>query len=123
MFQINLARALTAARGRAGADRAVEILQAALRQEPDNGFAWRELAQARSAQGNEPLAQLASAEQNFSIGNYPAALSFAERARRSLARNTPDYQRAVDIVTFANNELRDAQRQNGGIRRRQSAGQ
>lgn len=123
LFQINLARALTAARGRAGADRAVEILQAALRQEPDNGFAWRELAQARSAQGNEPLAQLASAEQNFSIGNYPAALSFAERARRSLARNTPDYQRAVDIVTFANNELRDAQRQNGGIRRRQSAGQ
>ncbi|PZO53729.1 MAG: peptidase M48, Ste24p [Alphaproteobacteria bacterium] len=109
LFQINLARALTAARGREGADRAAEILQAAVRIDPDNGFAWRELAQARSVQGNEPLAQLASAEQNFSIGNYPAALSFAERARRELPRNTTDYQRAVDLVTFAGNEVRDQQ--------------
>jgi len=107
LFQIALARALTSARGHEGADRAVELLRQAVREEPDNGFAWREMAQARNVQGNEPLAQLASAEQNFSIGNYPAALSFAERARRELPRNTPDYQRAMDLVTFAGNEVRD----------------
>lgn len=118
LFQINLARALTAARGREGADRAVELLRATVREEPDNGFAWREMAQARSAQGNEPLAQLASAEQNFSIGNYPAALSFAERARLELPRNTPDYQRAMDLVTFAGNEVRDMERQRGSGGRR-----
>lgn len=111
LFQINLARALTAARGRSGADRSVELLRYVVREEPDNGFAWREMAQARSAQGNEALAQLASAEQNFSIGNYPAALSFAERARLELPRNTPDYQRAMDLVTFAGNEVRDMERQ------------
>jgi predicted Zn-dependent protease len=111
LFQVNLARALTAARGREGADRAVELLRQVVREEPDNGFAWREMAQARSAQGNEALAQLASAEQNFSIGNYPAALSFAERARRDLPRNTTDYQRAMDLVTFAGNEVRDLQRE------------
>jgi predicted Zn-dependent protease len=110
LFQINLARALNAANGRAGADEAVPILQAAIAQEPDNAFAWRELAQARNLQGNEPLAELASAEQNFAIGNYPAALSFAERARRSLPRNTPSYQRASDLVNFAGEQVREMQR-------------
>jgi predicted Zn-dependent protease len=114
LLQINLARALTAARGRAGADAAVPLLQAALNQEPQNGFAWRELAQARNLQGDEPGAELASAEQNFSIGNFPAALNFAERARRGLPRNTPSYQRAVDIVTFSANNMREMQRERRG---------
>ncbi len=118
LFQVNLARALTSARGREGADRAVELLRQVVREEPDNGFAWREMAQARSAQGNEALAQLASAEQNFSIGNYPAALSFAERARLELPRNTPDYQRAMDLVSFAGNEVRDMERERPPARRR-----
>ncbi len=109
LLQINLARALIAANGRAGADEAVELLQAAIAREPDNAFAWRELASARDLRGEEGLAQLASAEQNFALGDYGAALSFAERARRTLPRNTPSYQRANDIVTFAGNEVRDRQ--------------
>jgi predicted Zn-dependent protease len=111
LLQINLARALTAARGRAGADAAVPLLQAAIDREPDNAFAWRELAQARNLQGNESLAELASAEQNFAIGNFPAALNFAERARRGLPRNTPSYQRSVDIVTFSSTRIRDMDRE------------
>lgn len=113
LFQINLARALTAANGRRGADEAVPLLQAALQREPDNAFAWRELAQARNLQGDEAQAELASAEQNFAIGNYPAALSFAERARRSLPRNTPSYQRANDLVSFSSEQVREMQRQSG----------
>lgn len=107
LLQINLARALIAANGRAGADEAVELLQAAIAREPDNAFAWRELASARDLRGEEGLAQLASAEQNFALGDYGAALSFAERARRTLPRNTPSFQRANDIVTFAGNEVRE----------------
>jgi predicted Zn-dependent protease len=110
LLEINLARALTAARGRAGADAAVPVLQAVIAREPDNAYAWRELAQAWSLQGNESLAELASAEQNFAIGNHPAALNFAERARRGLPRNTPAYQRANDIVTFSSTAVRDQQR-------------
>jgi predicted Zn-dependent protease len=118
LFQINLARALREAHDREGADQAVPLLQAALAQEPDNAFAWRELAQARNLQGNEALAELASAEQNFAIGNYPAALSFAERARRSLPRNTVSYQRATDLVNFSIENVREMQRQAGGQRTR-----
>ena len=113
LFQINLARALTGANGRRGADEAVPLLEAALTSEPDNAFAWRELAQARNLQGDEAQAQLASAEQNFAIGNYPAALSFAERARMNLARNTPSYQRATDLVSFSTERVREMQRRSG----------
>lgn len=113
LLQVALARSLTAANGRAGADEAVPILQAVIAEEPDNGYAWRELAAAREERGERALAELASAELNFSIGNYPAAVSFAERARRALPRNTPSYQRANDIVTFAGAELRDSGERGG----------
>jgi len=116
LLQINLARALSAANGRAGADEAVALLQAATAREPDNAFAWRELASARDLRGEQGLAELASAEQNFALGDYGAALSFAERARRTLPRNTPSYQRANDIVTFAGNEMRDREGQQRGRR-------
>jgi predicted Zn-dependent protease len=118
LLEINLARALTAAHGRAGAEEAINLLQAALAREPDNAYAWREIASARDLQGNQPLAELASAEQNFALGDYGAALNFAERARRELPHNTVSYQRAMDIVNFAGDQMRDRaaqqQRQGGG---------
>jgi predicted Zn-dependent protease len=107
LLQVNLARALVAANGRAGADEALRLLNDVVRKEPDNGFAWREMAAARYERGEEALAQLASAEASFTVGDYPTALNFAERARRTLPRNTTDYQRASDIVNFAGNEVRE----------------
>lgn len=116
LLQINLARALTSAQGRQGAPEAVDLLQHAIATEPDNAFAWRELAQARDLQGETALAELASAEQNFYLGDFGAAVSFAERARRELPRNTPSYQRASDIVTFAGEQLRERAERSGGRR-------
>lgn len=113
LLQIALARALIAGHGREGADEAVTLLQAAINSDSDNAYAWRELAAARELRGERSLAELASAELNFSIGNYPAAISFAERARRDLPRNTPSYQRATDILTFASAEMRERQGQQG----------
>jgi predicted Zn-dependent protease len=107
LLQVNLARALVAAQGRAGSDEALRLLSDAVRKEPDNGFAWREMAATRYERGEEPLAELASAEASFTVGDFSSALSFAERARRSLPRNTVDYRRADDIVNFAGNEVRE----------------
>lgn len=107
LLLINLARAQVAARGRAGADAAVPLLQQAIDREPDNAFAWRELASARDLRGERGLAELASAEQNFALGDFGAAMNFAERARRTLERGTPSYQRAADIATFASEEMRE----------------
>ncbi len=113
LLQINLARALNAAHGRDGADEAVNLLQQALNHEPNNAFAWRELAVSRDLKGQQALAELASAEQNFHLGDFGAAVSFAERARRGLPRNTPDYQRAMDLLTFAGEEVRERAQERG----------
>jgi predicted Zn-dependent protease len=107
LLQVNLARALIEGEGRAGSDEAVRLLNEATRKEPDNGFAWREMARARYERGEESLAELASAEASFTVGDYATALSFAERARRALPRNTPDYRRADDLVNFASHEVRE----------------
>jgi len=115
LLLINLARATMAADGEQGAQEAVRLLQDAVAREPENAFAWRELASAREALGQRGLAELASAEQNYAVGNYPAALNFAERARRTLERNSVAYQRALDITNFAGEQMRDmAQNQRRG---------
>jgi predicted Zn-dependent protease len=113
LLQINLARALVAAHGRQGADEAIALLQEAAALDPDNAYAWREIAIARDLKGEPALAELASAEQNFALGDYSAALNFAERARRGLPRNTPNYQRAADLVNFAGEEVRQRAERSG----------
>lgn len=116
LLQVNLARALVAAEGRDGTEEAIRLLNEAVRKEPDNGFAWREMASARFERGEEPLAELASAEASFTVGDYSSALNFAERARRSLPRNTVAYRRADDIVNFAGNEVRERMQRTAGRR-------
>ena len=117
-LMINLARAQIAVacpdggqqtRCREGSEQAIALLQNAIAIEPDNAFAWRELASARSDRGEQGLADLASAEQTFAVGDYGAALNFSERARRGLTRGTPSYVRATDIATFAGEEMRSRQ--------------
>ncbi|MGE0827941.1 MAG: M48 family metalloprotease [Hyphomonadaceae bacterium] len=105
LLEVNLARALIAANGRAGADEAVPILQSALQREPNNAFAWRELATAHDMRGEAGLARLASAEQAYAIGDLGRARNFAERARRELEQGTASWQRASDIVASAQNSL------------------
>jgi predicted Zn-dependent protease len=114
LLQVGLARAIDAAQGRAGTDEAIGLLQQAVAREPDNGYAWREMAQAREMRGEEGLANLASAEESFSIGDYALAGNFAERARRVLPHNTPAYQRATDIVTFVSQRMEEQMRRHGG---------
>ena len=120
LLMINLARAQIAVACRTNvgpvacrtnSDSAMSTLQAAIAIEPDNAFAWRELAAARDLRGEQGLAELASAEQNYAVGDYGAALNFAERARRTLPHNTPSFQRANDIANFAGEEMRSRMRQ------------
>ena len=56
------------------------------------------LAQAYDAKGDAGRARLATAEQNFYLGQMKEARGFALRARESLAKDSPDYRRATDIV-------------------------
>ncbi len=110
LLQVNLARALAALPGPEGATEAIGLLQKAVSLEPENAFAWRELATAYDKTGQDGMARLASAEQSFVMGDYPRALSFAQRARRSLKEGTASWRRASDIALVAENETRGKRR-------------
>ena len=66
---------------------ALANLKIALQQEDDDSFAWYEAAQAYSLIGNEPMADLATAERYYNVGAMPQAAQFAiARASWPVAR-------------------------------------
>ena len=70
----------------------------ALIAEPNNAFAWQQLAITLEKQGRRAEAQLATAESAYAVGDLQRANIFAHRAREQLERNTVNYRRADDIL-------------------------
>jgi predicted Zn-dependent protease len=99
LFRINLGRALLANGSPAHLRQAEAELKRATALERDNSFAWFELARVYGAQGNEALANLATAESKFHAGDKAAANQFARRAMgMGIARSTPEWRQAADII-------------------------
>lgn len=97
LILISYARSLIA-RDAEGDVKAGEMaLRDALIVEPDNAFAWAQLAIAFEKQGQRPLAQLATAESAYNVGDFPRAYSFASRAAQDLQPGSHDAHRANDI--------------------------
>jgi len=76
---------------------AERVLRTAVGRDRFNPFAWYQLGVVYAAQGDEPRARLASAEQQVMQGNYPQALRSAQAAMTGLRESTPDWIRAQDI--------------------------
>ena len=106
LLRVSLAAAQLATEKPALAKPALDNLKVALRQENDNSFAWFEAAQAYSELGNEPLANLSTAERYYNAGEMPAAAHFAVLAMKKLPQGSPDWQRAGDIMAVAGPEIR-----------------
>jgi predicted Zn-dependent protease len=85
---------------------ALTNLKAALLVEEEDPFTWYEMAKAYSLMKNLPMADLATAESNYVVGNMPQAFIFASRARSKLPQGTPDWQRANDIIGAAGPSVR-----------------
>ena len=97
LLKISYARARLV-REDAGDIEAAELaLRDALAREPNNAFAWRELSIAYEKQDKRSLAQLATAESRYNVGDYPNAYAFASRALRELEPNSPAWRQASDI--------------------------
>ncbi len=88
---------------------AISQLKRALDFEGDNAMAWQILAQAYDASGDGGMARLATAEQDFALGQLSEARVFAMRARAMLPRNTPEWRRATDIVLVSKPSKDDLQ--------------
>ena len=116
LLLINYARSLNARREPGDIEAAEDALQKALIAEPDNAFAWAQLAITYEEQGRRAEAQLATAESAYSVGDIVRANRFAHFAVQDLEVGTPDYRRADDIlmVTDPNNpDNRDMYRRRG----------
>jgi predicted Zn-dependent protease len=98
LLLINLARSLNARNGEGDVDIAEAALRDALIAEPENAFAWAQLAITLEAQGRRPEAQLSTAEAAYWVGDIARANIFARRATEQLPRGTPVYRRADDIL-------------------------
>ena len=108
LFYINYARSLSA-RGEEGDYAKSEVaLSRALDYEPNNSFAWAQLAFTMERLGRRSEAELATAEAAYHIGNLPRANAFAKRAIIGLEKDTPLWHRADDIVATTDPILAEA---------------
>ena len=73
---------------------ALTNLKAALLGKDDDPFTWYETAQAYSLLKNDPMANPATAELWYNIGDMRKALVFATRAHGKLPQGSADWQRA-----------------------------
>lgn len=101
LLRVALAAAQLATESPAMAKPALDNLKIALQQENDSTFGWYEAAQAYSQLGNQPMADLSTAERYYWAGGMKQATVFAARAALKLPKGSNDWQRANDIVAIA----------------------
>ena len=101
LLKVNLARSLVGTKSEENINEAEGLLIDALALEPDNAFAWNQLAVVYAKQGRIGDADLATAEEAYQVGNMSRAHVFAARARDKLKLDTPNGQRADDIMALS----------------------
>ena len=111
LLRIALGAAQIATENPALTQPALANLKIALQQENNNTFGWYEAAQAYSDAGNQPMADLATAERFYSVGGWKQAMIFASRAQKGLSEGSRDWERAQDIVAVAAPQAKDERQQ------------
>ena len=104
-----LARVQLALASPALAELAIENLRAALTADREYAFAWRQLGIAYGRNNRMGLSSWALAEEALLLNQLNIAAGRAERAKRTLARGSPEWLRAEDIIV-ASKERRKSRR-------------
>jgi predicted Zn-dependent protease len=100
LIKILLGQSLVAIGTKASATEAVDVLTAAMVREPNMGPGYRSLARAYAILGDEPMAQLATAQGLFAQGAFEDARIQATRAQVKLKKGSPAWLRADDIASY-----------------------
>ncbi|MFW6412892.1 MAG: tetratricopeptide repeat protein, partial [Oceanicaulis sp.] len=109
LLRVGLAGALIATGEDALAREAVQHLNLALVDEPDNAYGWFQKSLAHQALGETAMAELATAERAYHVGDEMQAHIFAQRAMEELERGTQAWIRAAEIIAVTqptNREIR-----------------
>lgn len=101
LLKVNLARSLIGTKQDLAIKEAEGLLMDAIQLEPDNAFAWNQLAVSYAKQDRIGDANLATAEEAYIVGDLARAFNFARRARDALDMSTPNGQRADDIMALS----------------------
>jgi predicted Zn-dependent protease len=104
LIQIRLATALLDSNQKGGTEQAIRIVRRAIRIDEQNddpkSRAYRVLGQAYYKAGQLPKSYAATAEAHFIAGQIKQAKVFAQRARPGLRKDSPDWRRMDEIITF-----------------------
>lgn len=121
LLRINLGQTLINLPDPKKRDEGIAELKRVTLLEDDNAEAWRLLALAYEARGDDGLARLATAEQYFALGALSESRNFAIRARELFDRQSVEWLRATDIVMASNpsdQDLRVLSEEGSASRRR-----
>lgn len=102
-----LGHALIATEDPANLKEARDVLKVSLARDRENPFAWYTLGTAYAQLGDEPRAQLATAERYALLGDNGRAVASAEAAMMGIPRGTSDYIRAEDIALAGRGAAKD----------------
>ena len=72
---------------------------------PKNTYSWYLLARAYAETDNLPLANYATAERYYLIGERSLALEFAQKSINSIEKNSPEWYRANDLMSIISSSL------------------
>ncbi len=100
IIQIGYGQALMATGKPENLRKAVNELKSGLSRAKEYGAGYRYLAQAYGQLGDVGEAELATAEGHFYSGNPREARNFAARAQQKLAKGSPSWVRAQDIINY-----------------------
>jgi predicted Zn-dependent protease len=121
LLRINLGQTLINLGDRKRRDEGIAELKQVTLLEDDNAEAWRLLAMAYEARGDDGLARLATAERFYALGALNESRAFAVRARELFDRSSVEWLRATDIVMASNpsdQDLRALSSEGSATRRR-----
>lgn len=110
LLLISLARSMIARDDPDDMAEGENALRRSILAEPENAFAWSELAKALDKQGRRAEAELATAERSYHVGDYVGAQTFSRRAMQNLSPNTPLHRRAEDIAAVTDPRLPENRR-------------
>ena len=102
---LSLSRAQIEFSGKLENNKAIVNLKKILLNMPENIAAWKLLSIAEARNSNISLAQLASAESYYLLGEYELAIKFAKKSRISFKKNDPSDIRALDIIFFSEERI------------------
>ena len=83
----------------------IENLKKSIFINPKNTYSWYLLARAYADTDNLPLANYATAERYYLIGERRLALEFAQKSINSIEKNSPEWYRANDLMSIISSSL------------------